>query len=85
MQHAMRMRPIILTSVTCQAYPYFYTLLHKRHDFSQDKLLRERERCCKGRRRTEYAVTVKRLLSGSVRGLACRKRKEGCEEKRKTE
>jgi hypothetical protein len=32
-QHAKRMRRIILPSVASLALPYFFTLSHKRHDF----------------------------------------------------
>jgi len=38
-QHALRMRRIVLPSVTCPAVQYFSTLFHTRHDFRKKKLL----------------------------------------------
>jgi hypothetical protein len=34
-QHAKRMRRIILSSVACPALPYISVLSHKRHDFGR--------------------------------------------------
>jgi len=32
-QHARRMRLIILSCVACHVVSYFFTFIHKRHDF----------------------------------------------------
>jgi hypothetical protein len=42
-QHALRMRRIILPSVTCPAVPYCSTLSHKRHDYR--KKVTQHEMC----------------------------------------
>lgn len=42
------------------------------------------ESCCEVKRRIEYAVTVKQLLSGSVCGLVIGWSKENCEVRRRT-
>jgi hypothetical protein len=35
-QHAMRMRRIILSSVACPVLPHLSTLLHTQHDFREN-------------------------------------------------
>jgi len=43
-QHAVRMRRMILSSVDCPSLLYFSTLSHKRHDFRGKKVI-ERKTC----------------------------------------
>ena len=43
-QHAMRMRLVIVSSVACLAVPHIYTLFHELHDF-QGKDVIEHEMC----------------------------------------
>ena len=38
-QHAKRMRHILLPSVSCPDIPYFSTLSRKRHDFREKKVI----------------------------------------------
>ena len=54
MQHTERMRPILLSSVTCLALPYFFILPHERHDLREVKVkvkctLVQTQRLCTGR------------------------------------
>jgi hypothetical protein len=44
-QHAKRMRRIVLSAVASSAIPYFTTLSHKLHDFRKKKKVIEREMC----------------------------------------
>jgi hypothetical protein len=43
-QHAMRMRRVILLSVACSALQYFSTLSHKRHGF-RNKIIEHKNTC----------------------------------------
>ena len=40
-QHAMRMRRVVLSSMACPAVQYFSTLSHKRQDFRRKKKFTE--------------------------------------------
>jgi len=45
MQHAMRMRYIVLSSVACLTVPYSPTFSHKLHDIRKKKLLNIKRVC----------------------------------------
>jgi hypothetical protein len=38
--HTSKTVRIVLSSVTCLALPYFFTLFHKRHDFRRKKIIK---------------------------------------------
>jgi hypothetical protein len=62
-QHAKRMRRIILSSVACLAVPYFSTLSHKRHDF-REKVIKPKMRVL------IYSTTLVRKIYYSKKNAA---------------